>query len=124
MASPVREFLVVVLDEPMTLHRGCHGDDHEALMAAFTSNYESGRPPHPMDLRATALHMAVSGFEDAGRIISLAKRRPDRIGTHVATLDLEPGHGICIADTSGPGHWSIWGVPTQLVAFVTDVQEV
>jgi hypothetical protein len=54
----------------------------------------------------------------------MARRRPDRIGTHIATIPLEPGHGVCIADTGGPGHWSVWGVPSQLVAFVADVETV
>ena len=68
--------------------------------------------------------MAVSGFDDKRRLIALARRRPDRLGTHLATLVLRPGHGICLGDTGGPGHWSIWGVPERLCSFVTHVEEV
>lgn len=121
MPPPESAFLVVVLQEAKTLYRGCFGDDPRSLVEALSSNYEMRRSPHPQDLRATALHMAVSGFEDRERIAALARRRPQRIGTHVLKLELQPQFGVCVADTSGPGHWSIWGVPAQLAALVTDV---
>ena len=94
------EFLVVVLEEPMTLYRGCHRPGRRALEAAMTSNYQAGRS----DLRATALHMAVSMFEDPEVVAIQARRRPDRVGTHIARIELQPGRGICVADTGGPGH--------------------
>jgi hypothetical protein len=118
------EFLVVVLQEPQTLHRGCHGAGRAALEAALTSNYQAGRTPHPADLRATALHMSVSMFEDPEVIARLVERRPDRVGTHVARVDLQPGHGVCVADTGGPGHWSVWGIPARLAECVVDVTQV
>ena len=62
------------------------------------------------------LHMAVSMFEKADTVERLARCHPTRIGTHVMSLALQPGHGVCVADTSGPGHWSVCGVPTQLQA--------
>lgn len=77
-----------------------------------------------MDLRATALHMATSLFEDRSFVERLARRRPDRIGTHVMQIELQPGAGVCLAKTSGPGHWSVWGVPATLAAWVTGVEEV
>jgi hypothetical protein len=113
------EYRVVILTEPVILHRGCFGPTR--LREAFLSNYEAGRPPHPQDLRATVLHMAVSMFEDFDLVHRLCSRRPDRIGTHILTAELQPGHGVCIADTSGPGHWSIWGIPTTLESMVVDV---
>lgn len=125
MARFEMEFRVVVLGDSHTLYRACHGRDRRALERAFTSNFQAGRePPHPADLHATVLHMAVSMFEKRENLGRMARRRPDRIGTHIATLGLEPGHGVCIADTGGAGHWSVWGVPAQLTAFVTDVQAV
>ncbi len=114
------EFHVVVLQEPRRLYRGCFGPDR--IEQALTSNYENGRNPHPADLRATVLHMAVSMFEDKDLVLHLAQRRPDRVGDHVATVELQPGFGVCIADTSGPGHWSVWGRPVQLLEFVADVE--
>jgi hypothetical protein len=120
MAGFESEFHVVVLQEPRRLYRGCFGADR--IEEALRSNYENGRNPHPADLRATVLHMAVSLFEDRDLLLQLARRRPDRIGDHVATIELQPGFGVCIADTSGPGHWSVWGRPAQLLEFVTDVE--
>jgi hypothetical protein len=108
----------------MTLYRACHGADRTALETALTSNYQAGRSPHPSDLKATVLFMAVSLFENRGAVSHLARRRPDRIGTHIATVELQPGHGVCIADTGSTGHWSVWGIPAQLAEFVTDVSEV
>jgi hypothetical protein len=111
MARLESEFRVRVLDEPLLLYRACHGRDRPALEYALSSNYEIRRdPPHPADLHATVLHMAVSMFEKRGILEAMARRRPDRIGTHIARLELQPGHGVCIADTSGPGHWSICSV--------------
>jgi hypothetical protein len=120
MAGFETEFHVVVLQEPRRLYRGCFGSDR--IDEALKSNYENGRNPHPADLRATVLHMAVSLFEDKDLVLHLARRRPDRIGDHVATIDLQPGLGVCVADTSGPGHWSVWGRAAQLLEFVTDVE--
>ncbi len=110
------------MDEPITLHRGCFGERH--VLEALQSNFQGGRSPHPEDLRATVLHMAVSMFESFDVVHRLCARRPDRIGTHVLSVELQPGHGLCIADTGGPGHWSIWGVPTTLERFVFDVAGV
>ncbi len=125
MAPLPTEILVVVLQEEMTLYRACGGDTPAAVEASLRSNYEIRRsPPHPADLHATVLHMAVSMFARADTISRMARRNPDRIGTHVAQLRLAPGNGICLADTGSAGHWSVWGTPAQLAAFVTDTWSV
>ncbi len=85
---------------------------------------EPGRPTHPADLRATVLHMAVSMFEDGDLLARLASRRPDRIGTHLARVELERGRGICLADTGSRGHWSVWGVPGELAECVVEIVPV
>ncbi len=72
-----------------------------------------------------AIHMAVSGFEDRDGLARLARRRPERIGSHILRLDLRPGLGICCTDaTGGPGHWSIWGTPAHLRSCVVDIHRV
>ena len=113
------EFRVVVLQEPMTLYRGGFGPTH--VMEAMQSNFQAGRSPHPQDLRATVLHMAVSMFERFDVVRSICARRPERAGTHVITIRLQPGHGVCVARTGGAGHWSVWGLPLTLAGFVVDV---
>ena len=95
------EYLVRVLQEPIRLHRACHGDDQSAMLEALRSNYERDRrPPHPADLHASVLRMAVSLFERPDGLAHLARQRPERIGTHIVTLRLQPGLGICLADTA------------------------
>lgn len=121
MAFPNR-YEVAVLREAKTVYRACFGVDSGTLLDSFRSNYELDRqPPHPADLHATVIRMALSTFEDDAVPRRFARRNPARIGTHIATVELLPGFGICIADTSGPGHWSIWGIPDHLVRMVTDV---
>ena len=123
---PTRDFpiSVALLERPTTVFRGCNGPEAVAVTDAMRSNYETGRSAHPADLRATVLHMAVSMFEDAEVLSRLARRRPDRVGTHLARVELQPGRGICLADTGSRGHWSIWGLPDQLAACVVEVMLV
>jgi hypothetical protein len=117
------DFPIVVCEvrEPVTLYRGCHGVDADALRTALRSNYEAGRRPHPAERRAIVMQMAVSMFQDDEWLQTFVARRPDRLGTHVARLQLMPGLGICRADTGSAGHWSVWGLPHQLADCVVDV---
>jgi len=125
MARYPNTYEVHVLQAGVTLHRGCFGSDETSVLSGLRSNYENRRDrPHPADLHATILQMAVSMFEQAENIERMARRHPARIGTHILSLTLQPGHGVCVADTSGPGHWSVWGVPAQLRQFVIDVRPV
>jgi hypothetical protein len=119
----VSDFPIVVLEvlEPTTLYRGCHGSRMPELAAAMRSNYEAGRQPHPAERRAIVTFMAVSMFEDGERLRRFAQTRPDRLGTHVARVELRPGLGICLADTGSTGHWSIWGLPDRLARCVVEV---
>jgi hypothetical protein len=67
--------------------------------------------------------MALSMFASADVAAQLASRVP-KLGGHVATINLVPGLGLCIAKTGGPAHWSVWGRPLQLANCVTDVVKV
>lgn len=116
--------VVVEVNEPITLYRGCHSDYMTDLVAAMRSNYEAARDPHPAERRAIALYMAVSMFEDGELLRRIAQRRPQRVGTHLAHVELRPDRGICRADTGSRGHWSIWGLPRQLAECVVDVTSI
>ena len=107
----------------MRLYRGVVHRFGSSSEEDLKSNYERGRNPHPTDLKATVLYMAVSMFEDRDLVAYMCRRRPDRVGRYVAQIDLEPDHGVCVAQTNNPGHWSVWGVPAQLARFVTDLTE-
>jgi hypothetical protein len=65
--------------------------------------------------------MAISMFDRADVAAALAERVP-KLGGHIATMDLQPGLGICLAKTGPPAHWSVWGRPPQLVSCVADVE--
>jgi hypothetical protein len=122
MAGFESEYHVFVLQEPMQLFRAIV--DPDQIEEDFKSNYERGRSPHPADLRATVLHMAVSLFEDPRTVARVARRAPNRLGRYIVTIEIRPGFGVCVADTSGPGHWSVWARPAQLREFVTDVSDI
>jgi hypothetical protein len=47
-----------------------------------------------------------------------------KLGGHIATVELRPGLGLCVAKTGRPAHWSVWGRPLQLESCVTDVVRV
>lgn len=96
------------VDEPLTLYRGCHGSQMDDLIEAMRSNYEVGRPPHHAERRAVVTYMAVSMFEDADVLRRIARRRPDRVGTHLARVELLPGRGICRADTGSARPTRSW----------------
>lgn len=81
---------------------------------------QRGMPPRGPENRAAAVHMALSMFESIDVAAQLASRVP-KPGGHIATLDLQPDLGLCVAKTGGPSHWSVWGRPLQLEGCVTDV---
>lgn len=107
-----------------TLYRGCHGTEMPQLVRGMRSNYEEGRRPHPAERKAIVTFMAVSMFEDRDWLRRFARQRPDRIGTHIARVELRSGLGICLADTGSEGHWSVWGLPRHLARCVVDVEPV
>ena len=119
--SMLRTIEVVVLEEPMRLFRIVPQQESSQFEDAFRSHYELGRLPRGPEDRAAAVHMAISMFDRAEVAASLAERVP-KLGGHVATMDLRPGFGVCVAKTGGPAHWSVWGRPPQLLACVTDVE--
>jgi hypothetical protein len=113
---------IVVIEEPQRLYRVSRARDDEQFVDAFRSHYEQRLPPRGPENRAAAIHMALSMFESADVAAQLARRVP-KLGGHVATVDLEPDLGLCVAKTGGPAHWSVWGRPLQLASCVTDVVE-
>jgi hypothetical protein len=106
---------VRVLDAEMRLYRACAGSGSSSVaLDSFRSHYELRRPPRGPEHRATVIHRALSMFEEPEPCWNLIERTRGKIGDHVAELRLTPGHGICVARTAGPLHWSVWGRPEIL----------
>ena len=102
------DFPIVLLEitRPITLYRGCHGSEPATLIEAMRSNYDAGRNPHPAERRAVALYMSLSMFESPEPIQWAARRRPDRVGTHIApgsNYDLDSGSAERIRAVKGTG---------------------
>lgn len=120
----LRRIEVRVLEEPVRFLRIVAEPASQAFEDAFRSHYELGRPPRGPEIRAAAIHVAISMFDTTDVARALAARVP-KLGGHIATVDLEPEFGICVATkTGGPAHWSVWGQPGRLVSFVIDVEQV
>lgn len=109
-----------VLEEQLVLFRICGPRDAPTFLDALRSHYELDRPPRGPENRAVAIHMALSMFDSPDVARQLAARVPT-LGGHIATVELQPDLGICVAKTGGPAHWSVWGRPPQLAACITDV---
>jgi hypothetical protein len=114
MRSLLSNVDVRVLDEEMRLYRACAGSAGGVALDSFQSHYELRRPPRGPENRATVIHMALSMFEEPELCWHLIERTRGKIGDQVAELRLTPGHGICVAKTAGPLHWSVWGRPEAL----------
>lgn len=120
--SLLRSIEVAVLEDEQRLYRVSFAPDDERFMDALRSHYELGRPPRGPENRAAVIHMAISMFDSVDVARQLARRVP-KLGGHIATIDLRPGLGICVAKTGGPAHWSVWGRPAQLAACVADLEK-
>lgn len=80
MRSLVTNIAVRVLDEEMRLYRACAGSADGVALDSFRSHYELRRPPRGPENRATAIHMALSMFEEPEPCWNLIERTRGKIG--------------------------------------------
>jgi hypothetical protein len=114
--SLLKEIRVEILDSPRVRYRICR--NRPAEHSDFRSNHDIRKPPRLAETRAAVLHMAVSMFETPGICSALIDRTGGRIGMAVAEVLLPVGHGVCVAKTGGPGHWSVWADAAVLLGGV------
>jgi hypothetical protein len=97
-------FVATVVRTPVVLWRICtaDGSDQHALLDDFRSNYEK-RPSkvRKLDAHAAAIQMALSTWIDPDAAVRLSRRLPGQLGEYVARLEIQPGDGVCVAE-SGP----------------------
>jgi hypothetical protein len=119
------DLLVPSVRETTTVYRIARGADRNApvVLDSLRSHYERGAPPRGYERRLAVIHMGLSVFSTRAAAAAMALRWP-MIGLFVAELNLEPGNGLCLADTGQPGHWTLWGRPLQLLGSIADILHV
>lgn len=119
------DLLVAPVRETTTVYRVVRGADRSApvVLDSLRSHYESGSPPRGYERRLAVIHMGLSVFSMRAAAAAMASKWP-MIGMFVAELNLEPGNGLCLADTGQPGHWTLWGRPLQLLGSIADILHV
>jgi hypothetical protein len=86
-----------------------------ATLADMTSPAVLGKPfTHP-DPAYRRLWTGISCYATEAQARRNARRYRSH-GEYVATIRIEPGAPIRIERTLGPGHYTIWGFPHELLA--------
>ena len=127
MPRPVDRLILVPIRQPVTLYRctsAQHRHDEPAISLSLTSHYELQRPPRKIEKAFAVLHMAISTWTSFDAAAAMCASYGDRIGHHVAVLDVRPQEGVTIDEPPDPGneHRSIWGSPALLNGFLVDVR--
>jgi hypothetical protein len=101
----------VPIEEETTLFRLCGRRPNER---DFRSHYERGRR---LDDQVAAIQMGLSMWETRDMVVGRARR-----SGFVCQVTIRPGNSVVIAKTFGPGHFTVWGLPSVLVDCVRDVR--
>jgi hypothetical protein len=100
--------------------------DDPDLPLSFRSHHAEGLEPRRQQTQHAALHTAISCWRSGESAARLAKRFP-KLGSYVAVVDLEAGHGFNYLnpeDEIDPEHLTIWGDSAALAAAVADIVPV
>jgi hypothetical protein len=97
--------------------------DDPVFVGSFRSNYELGSPPRKIEGSATVIHMGVSMYLNRDTALETAKRF-EKLGDHLARVDLRSGRGFNYAFTGHRHHLTIWGDPVKLADATVDIEPV
>lgn len=91
-----------------------------ATAADFRSNAAKGRKVRPpITPEKVDLSRGVSTYDTLAAMQQNLVDWPAN-GPHIAVLDIPDDGSIRREKTLGSHHWTVWGDPAQLLAFVTD----
>lgn len=118
------QLTVITVQEPLTAYRivSCASVDDETLVESFKSNCDRGIPLRKNSAEASyrMVWQGVSMFATFDRASSAAQTFP-KLGSYVASVDLQPGMGFSYALWGSTGHMSVWGDPARLAGQVADI---
>jgi hypothetical protein len=125
MSTADLDLLAHHVAEPVELFRIVKGSTRgaPAVLDSLRSNYERDAPPRGVERESVLIHLGLSMFVTVDAAAERATRWP-ALGTHIARLRLEPGHGFHFAETGARVHRTVWGRPLQLLACVADILPV
>jgi hypothetical protein len=98
-----------------TLYRGFHSP--KPRKGDLRSNLQRGKPPIRVEVSNAMIHMGVSMWASLETAKRLSRKFPN-VGEHVFEVRLRSDLGIWLAETSSPGHFTVWGRPADLLRCV------
>jgi hypothetical protein len=104
-----------------TLQRIIKGSEPTPL--DFTSLEAQGLAPRSDDPEVVRLNRGISCWATEAQARRTARRYPN-LGAYISTLQIPDDASVRIERTRGPGHHTVWGFPTDLLAYVTSISSV
>ena len=91
--------------------------------ADFLSHQARGIVPRSNDPETLRLHAGISVMDSEEGARALARRYP-RMGRFIARLDIPDDNPFVYEKTGAAGHYTLWGLPLVLRAYVAAVTPV
>jgi hypothetical protein len=95
----------------------------EPTMVDFTSLEARGIAPRSDDPEIVRLNRGLSCWATEAQARRTA-RRFRHLGAHIADLQIPDDASVRIERTRGPGHYTVWGFPAELMTYVSLVRSV
>jgi hypothetical protein len=101
-----------------TLHRIIRLD--QPTLRDMTSNAALGLPTRTTDPAVVRLWDGISCWATEAQARRALRSFPN-LGTHIAVLVIPDDAPIRVERTRGPGHFTVWGEPADLLSYVSSV---